>query len=113
MEAKLNPNRYVQCAGKLHSVKSAFTASGKQVATVSMSLSNGKDEKSGEWRESTWVEWQLWGDLAASVANLQKGDFISLKGNIGHQSWMDKTTNQPRSKIIFKAVQLSLDPANP
>ena len=41
--------------GTISRIETKVTASGMNITSASLSVSNGKDKNTGEWRDSTWV----------------------------------------------------------
>lgn len=56
------------------------TQGGDDVLSITVVCSNGKD-KSGNWRDGTFYECDLWGKRAATLApHITKGKYLSLVG---------------------------------
>lgn len=69
-------------------------------------FNNSNNEKT---QKTCFIECELWGRLA-EIANqyLQKGDKISLVGELCHSVWQDESTGQMRSKHYIKVNELDL-----
>lgn len=66
------------------------SAGGEPVCSFSVSVSNGKD-KSGAYRESTWVECSLWGTRAEKIyKNITKGTKLSVSGKASVRAYVAK-----------------------
>lgn len=59
-------------------------AGDKDVASVRLALSNGKD------RDPTWVTVEAWGSLSARLATVKKGDKVGVTGRLAVESYKDK-----------------------
>jgi single-strand DNA-binding protein len=61
--------------------------------------------RDGEWREtSTWVDIDVKGNgLQALSRLLTKGRQVIVEGSLVAQQWKDKTTGEPRSKLVVRA----------
>jgi single-stranded DNA-binding protein len=88
-----------------------YTQSGKALATMTISLYNGKDDQ-GNYRDSTFVDFTCWGELAERAAYKEAKTKIRAWGNIKHQSWNDKTTGKKITKIVFECVGFDEPPVN-
>lgn len=109
MKPQLNPKRCAQVTGRVFAQPALrYTPNGKAVCSLTVGLSNGKDEKTGKWRDNTFTEWTAWDALAEEVAQLQKGQYISVQGNIKSESWIDKMTKQKRTKLAFTLINYSI-----
>lgn len=69
-------------------------------------FNNSNNEKT---QKTCFIECELWGRLA-EIANqyLQKGDKVSLVGELCHSVWQDESTGQMRSKHYIKVNELDL-----
>jgi single-strand DNA-binding protein len=83
-----------------HSPELRFTPKGTPV--VELSLATDRRTKSGdEWVDRTdWHKVELYGKTAEIAARyLTKGSPVFIEGSLRMDHWVDKETQQPRSKI--------------
>jgi single-strand DNA-binding protein len=80
------------------------TPQGTPVANVSLGVNEtcmASDEKR---TATTFVDVQLWGVAAENFSKMaQKGQQIFIEGALRQDTWVDKQTKQPRSKLFVKA----------
>lgn len=115
-EPKLKNEKYKEryalvCGTLFKKPELKFTQGGKAVATMTISLYNGKDDQ-GNYRESTFVDFTCWGELAERAALKDARTKIRAWGNIKHQSWNDKDTGKKMTKIVFDCIGFDLPPVN-
>lgn len=66
---------------------------------------NREYEKEGQKKSvATFVDCKAWASVAELVAQLKKGDGITITGEITTETWDDKTTGQKRSKTLVQAA---------
>ena len=115
MERKLRnetfKERYIVVTGVVGKVSEIRNLAQSSVCTISIGLYNGKT-KEGDYKESTWVDFECWDDLASKALSLNKKDRIRIWGNVGHRSWIDKKTNKQVVKLSFSAVGFEPAPYN-
>lgn len=80
-------------------------APSQKVGQLRAAISNGKDE-AGQWRDSTYVDVKVFGDLARAIGLYRSGDRIVVQGRLAHETWADRTTGANRSKIIIIATEI-------
>ena len=58
------------------------------------------DGKGGFEQEATFVDFTMWGPRAESFARFhQRGSMAFINGRLSTDSWVDKASGQPRSKL--------------
>jgi len=68
----------------------------KDVASVSVALSNGRD------KEPTWIRAEAWGQLAERLATVKKGERIGGQGRLSVETYTDKEGKERTSvKIVL------------
>lgn len=76
-----------------------YTNSGKPVVSFAIAINEG----SGEKRTTEFVECQAWDKVAETVAEYcRKGRKVLITGTYTTDEWIDKKTNQKRTKVIIK-----------
>lgn len=85
-------------------------ANGGKVAKFSIAVDKRKKNASGTWEKAAvWVDVEAFnrgdtGKLADLVEQyVHKGSLILVRGEIDNDEWMDKSTNQKRSKLKIVA----------
>ena len=64
-------------------------------------------KKNDKWeKESTFVEFTVWGPQSERVGRMVKGDDILLEGALKLDEWEDKATGQKRSKMTINAYRV-------
>jgi single-strand DNA-binding protein len=82
-----------------------FESSARKVQ-FNIAIWQGKDERTGQDRPSTWLRIEAWNDVAEQMGNaLRKGDKARFFGKIEHDEWIDKTTGQKRTMLKVKAFR--------
>ena len=96
-----------------------FFESGGCVANFSVAIYRGKD-KNGNEKKALWLPCKAFGEKAEAIADaFKKGDRIQVnESKLDKEEWQDKTTGQPRSKIVaivwdFEKVERAEKPASP
>jgi single-strand DNA-binding protein len=75
-----------------------YTNSGKAVVSFSIAVNEG----SGEKRTTVYMDCQAWEKQAELIAEYcRKGRKVLVTGSYSTDSWMDKTTNQKRTRTII------------
>jgi single-strand DNA-binding protein len=83
-----------------------YFESGACKAQFNIAVWQGKDEKTGQDRPSTWLRIEAWKEVAEQIANtLRKGDKGRFFGKIEHDEWMDKASGQKRTMLKIKAFR--------
>jgi single-strand DNA-binding protein len=89
-EQTYQPKINFQDTARVFKVDARATASGKQVTTVTVTMSNGKD-KDGNWRDSTFLDVVFWDELAFRAQNeIAKGDTVAIQGKLTSKSYQTK-----------------------
>jgi single-stranded DNA-binding protein len=83
-----------------------ISAAGKPWGSLRAFFSQGKDDKSGEFRPSMWFTVKAFGktdEIEGAVAALQNvatGAKFTVKGRLGMEEWQDKDGNTRQSWIV-------------
>ena len=88
-----------------------FINSGKAVIRFSVVTSKKKKNDDGSWEDSGTTYWDVtaWDVLAENSADaLQKGTQVVVLGTIENQEWLDKTTNEKKSKLVITAQHIAV-----
>ena len=72
---------------------------------VKFSIASNRRWKSNgtEHEEVTFVDVEVWGDLAAMVVTLPKGFPVLVEARLKMDSWIDKESNAKRSRLVLVA----------
>jgi len=58
-----------------------------------------------------WVNIEMWNRRAEATAEvLKKGMRVFVQGELEHQRWTDKETDEPRSSLVVHATLITIDP---
>ena len=78
-----------------------YTPKGTAVTDIGLAVNRNYTTDTGEKREdTTFVDITLWGRQAEVVGQyMKKGRPIYIEGRLQMDTWVDKTTNQNRSKL--------------
>jgi single-strand DNA-binding protein len=91
-----------------------YTQSGTALCDVGLAITRKFKAESGEKKEeTTFVEITFFGRHAEILAEyVKKGDPLFVQGRLYLDTWQDKQTNQPRSrlKVIGEGLQLLTKP---
>ena len=80
------------------------TPQGTPVANVSLGVNETYTVNDEKRTATTFVDVQLWGVAAENFSKLaQKGQQILIEGALRQDTWEDRQTKQPRSKLFVKA----------
>ena len=80
------------------------TPQGTPVANVSLGVNETYTVNDEKRTATTFVDVQLWGVAAENFSKMaQKGQQIFIEGALRQDTWVDKQTKQPRSKLFVKA----------
>jgi single-strand DNA-binding protein len=86
-----------------------YTPKGVAVANCSLAVNHSYTTDGGERKEDvTFVDFSAWDKLAENMGKyLAKGSPIFLEGRLQLDQWVDKETNQKRSKlkVVASGVQ--------
>lgn len=74
-----------------------YTASGMTVTTVSIAVGGGDKKAGGKW-PTHWIDLKAFKEVAESLASLNKGSQIKLKGELTQESW--EKDGAKRSKLV-------------
>jgi single-strand DNA-binding protein len=83
------------------------SAAGKPWGSLRAFFSQGKDEKSGEFRPSMWFTVKAFGKtdqiegVVAALQNVATGNKVTVKGRLSMEEWDDKDGNKRQSWIII------------
>ena len=91
-------------------VEVRYTPKGTAVAEIGIAINREWKTESGEKKsEVVFVEITAWARLAEICAEyLKKGDPVFFTGRLDLESWIDKTTQQKRTKLRVVAEQMQL-----
>jgi single-strand DNA-binding protein len=80
------------------------TPQGTPVANVSLGVNETYMASDEKRTATTFVDVQLWGVAAENFSKMaQKGQQIFIEGALRQDTWVDKQTKPPRSKLFVKA----------
>ena len=83
-----------------------YFESGKVVAKVSLAV-NRRSRNQNE--APNWFPLECWGKTAEILADYtQKGSLIGVEGELKFDEWIDKNTNERRTKPVIKVNRLEL-----
>jgi single-strand DNA-binding protein len=92
----------------------SFTPSGKAVAKFRMACDKNRKNDQGQWEKvsTTWLAVDTWGDDAETVAhNLQKGDMVTVVGNLNVREYEKDGTKRLSVEIENGRVSKALPKA--
>lgn len=76
--------------------------SGNGLAKLGLVHNIGKKQSDGSWaNEPLWLDGLAFGRTADALGKLSKGANIVVTGQLSQDSWIDKQTNQTRSKLVL------------
>jgi single-strand DNA-binding protein len=85
--------------------------SGTVVCNFAGGIYEGKD-KDGNYINNA-IDIEMWGKSAEIIVDrCKKGDYIFVIGNIRRQEWIDKKTNEKRTKHVLVANRFEFLPRN-
>jgi single-strand DNA-binding protein len=78
-----------------------YTPGGAAVAQFGLAVNRTwKDATGNKQEEVTFFDCEVWGDVAKRTPELfHKGTAAFVRGRVKQENWVDKTTNQKRSKL--------------
>jgi len=79
-----------------------YLEDGKVVASVTLAVNRGKNAS------PHWFDLDFWNDEARLVESLQKGQQVQVQGRLNHSSWVDRATQQNRSKVSVTCNKVAL-----
>jgi single-strand DNA-binding protein len=80
------------------------TPKGTPVANVSLGVNENYTVDDEKRKVTTFVEVQVWGPSAENLAKMvRKGQEIFVAGALRQDTWEDKETGKPRSRLFVKA----------
>lgn len=84
-----------------------YTNNGAAILNTRMAV-NRRWNKDGEWEEETsFFDVTAWAQLAENCAEtLTKGMRVTVTGRLEEQKWEDKTTGDPRRKVVVVADEI-------
>ena len=88
-----------------------FINSGKAVIRFSVVTSKKKKNDDGSWEDTGTTYWDItaWDVLAENAADaLGKGTPVVVLGTIENQEWLDKSTNEKKSKLVITAQHIAV-----
>lgn len=86
------------------------TPKGRAVAEIGIAINRAWTSEAGEKKsEVVFIEVTVWARLAEVCYEfLHKGDPVFFSGRLDLEQWVDKTTQQKRSKLRVIAEQMQL-----
>lgn len=104
-----NDNATVLVGNATRDPELRFTPSGVAVANFGLAVNRKWKDGNDEWQEkTTFIDVTCWQQLAENVAeSIQKGDRVVCIGRLDMQTWDDKDSGKPRSKIELIADEVS------
>ena len=84
-----------------------YTKGGAAISSLRVAV-NRRWNKNGEWEEETsFFDVTAWSSLAENCADtLAKGMRVTVTGRLEEQKWEDKTTGDPRRKVVIVADEI-------
>ena len=80
------------------------TPKGTPVANVSLGVNETYTVDDEKRKLTTFVDVQIWGPSAENLAKMvRKGQEIFVDGALRQETWDDKETGKPRSRLFVKA----------
>lgn len=105
-----NPN--IVLSGRIGTDIEARTMSdGTQKAKFRIITSDRRKNEYGQWEDKDTSGWTVvaWGNLATkAIANLSKGDPVTVQGTIKEVSWLDQEGNKKKSTET-RATEISIN----
>lgn len=92
-----------------------YTPKGNACTEFGLALNRSYTSETGEKREeTTFVDLTLWGKTAEIATKyLHKGNLTCVEGRLKLETWTDKSTGQPRSKLVVIGENMTfLEPAS-
>lgn len=86
-----------------------YTNSGIPVANFGLAVNRRwRNSQTNEWEEETsFIDVKVWKQVAENVAeSVGKGDRVTVIGRMDQETWDDKETGEPRSKIVVVADEV-------
>jgi single-strand DNA-binding protein len=85
-----------------------YIPSGKAVTDISLAINEPYKKESGERVDKvTFIDVQIWGKQAENLAEYSgKGYPVFVSGRLKRESWLDKKTEEKKSKIIVIADRI-------
>ena len=96
------PNNFYSDSATVYKVQDKTTPSGHRIATITVFLYEGKD-KQGNYKPSTIIDVRCWNELAEYAVQLQPKHRISILGKLTSEHWLDKNTQEKRSRLFINA----------
>jgi single-strand DNA-binding protein len=108
--ALANLNRVFLIGNLTREVELRYTPRGTPVAEIGLGINRVWTDEEGRKREEvTFVDISLWDRLAQlALQYLKKGKPVFIEGRLQLDSWTDKPTGQPHSKLRVVATNLQL-----
>jgi single-strand DNA-binding protein len=81
--------------------------SGNSVTNFGMAINKRiKNKDTGEWSEKpTFLDFVAWGNCGETIGKYcEKGSKLVVTAEAEKEEWTDKTTEQKRSRIVFKVT---------
>lgn len=86
-----------------------YFESGNVVAKFSIAVDKPPKRDQPKDEKPDWFDVEFWGKTAEVCANyVRKGSLIGVEGRIEFEHWLDKVTNNPRSRPVVKGNRLHL-----
>ncbi len=79
-----------------------YLEDGKVVASVTLAVSRGKNAS------PHWFDLDFWNDEARLVESLHKGQQVQVQGRLKQDQWVDRQTQQNRSKVSVTCSKVAL-----
>lgn len=96
-----NFNKYIGCGNLTRDPELIYTPKGSAICKLGIAINESWKGDNGEKKESvTFLDVTAFGKTGEAIAQyLKKGRPILFEGKLRTESWTDKATNQPRSKL--------------
>lgn len=85
------------------------TASGMQVANLSIATTESRKDQSGQWQDSTeWHRATVFGKTAETAGNyLKKGSLVYVEGRLQTRKWQDQSgQDRYTTEIVCNEMQM-------
>ena len=87
-----------------------YLEGGRVVANFNIATSESYTNKNGERVEQTeWHRIEIWDGLAKIAEQyLKKGNQVYIEGKLRTDTWLDKESNQQRSRVSIRTTSMTL-----
>lgn len=84
------------------------TSGGHAYCKIAAAHDENFKDADGKWdKKPVWLDVTVWRDEAERAGNnLRKGDAVMIEGRLTQSEWVDKQTNQKRTKLEISASRV-------